>query len=143
MLEATVDRMVIAACSSVFTPSILQEIDAVGFFWTLWKELQHHGGGPIRRHRIQNHVGSRIHATLYDRRTAASSSGHVRRMVELAGLPELARSVFNVVGTGRLVRAHGKEGLGRIDRSLHPTPTLHIGGMIILAGSTVLASACP
>lgn len=63
----------------------------------------------------------------------------MRWMVELAGLPKLARAVLEVVLAGRFVGADGEATL----RRLHTTAALDARGVVVLAGFAVLAPARP
>jgi len=60
-------------------------------------------------------------------------------MMELAGLPKLARAVFEVVLAGRFVGAEGEATL----RRLHATSALNARGVVVLATFAVLAPARP
>ena len=136
--------MVIATGCSVLAASILQKVDAIGFVWTLWQELQDHALSiGIRTDRIQHELWGGI--SLSNRpsnvqhlklATANDLERIWRWMMKLASLAKLARPVFHEVLTNGFIRANRKHRFIGIQR-LYSTTTLHIRGMIVLAGGTI------
>ena len=134
-----VQGMVVPAGGTVLAPTVLEEKYTVGFFGPLRQQLD---AVPTVPKHLRSVVLSR-HAQ--DDRVAVHDRGRaerrLRRMVELACLSEFAGTVLHVVLTNGLVRADWKQRFCGIKRSLHASPALDVGGVVVLARGSIFTTS--
>lgn len=139
--------MMITTSCSILAPPVLQKVNTIWFFRTLWQELQNNSlpirveskrvEDQLRRSFFLSYCPSNVnHGKLIN-------TYYLNRvwmwMIKLARLAELARPVLQEILTHRLVRAYRKQRHIGI-RRLYTSSTLNVCGVIVLARGTIFTT---